>query len=129
MDSDTFSFIVWGVALAGIFLAFLLAYFRRRRRTDQMQLTELLNQFFQGDIAVDELRRRAGTVADRRFLQSSDFYALAVVAFQRAVDAARSRGVQFEQGEKKLLSSLAAIKNAFGLPDLYQIEAWRPGRE
>ena len=29
----------------------------------------------------------------------------------------------------KLLRLLAALKKEFGLTDLYQIEAWRPGRE
>jgi hypothetical protein len=129
MDSDILSYVVWGVLLAGVILWSLFAYLRRRRRADQMQLMELLNQFFRGDVPANELRPRADKMANRHFLQSSEFYALAVAAFQRAVDAARSRGVQFEQVERDLLSSLAMVKNAFGLPDLYQIEGWRAGRE
>jgi hypothetical protein len=36
---------------------------------------------------------------------------------------------QAKQGQRELLSAMAALKNEFGLPDLYQVEAWRPWRE
>jgi len=31
--------------------------------------------------------------------------------------------------ERRLLTSLADLKNEFGLPDRYRIEGWRAGRE
>ena len=50
-------------------------------------------------------------------------------AFQRAADAQLARHPHNVADENRLLRSLAALKEEFGLPDLYRIEAWRPGRE
>ena len=50
-------------------------------------------------------------------------------AFQRAADAHLAHYPHTKEDESKLLRSLAALKEEFGLPDLYRTEVWRPGRE
>ena len=50
-------------------------------------------------------------------------------AFQRAAAARLAHYQHTVVDENKLLRSLAALKGELGLPDLYRIEAWRPGRE
>jgi hypothetical protein len=54
---------------------------------------------------------------------------LATAAFHGAVDAKLEHQAHSEEDERKPLGLLAALKKEFGLTDLYQIEAWRPGRE
>jgi hypothetical protein len=52
-----------------------------------------------------------------------------IAAFQRAVDANFAHESHSQEDERKFLGLLAALKNEFGLTDLYQIEGWRAGRE
>ena len=66
---------------------------------------------------------------DYGFTGDGEFYALMTGAFQRAVDAQLAHHPHTTVDENKLLRSLAALKEEFRLPDLYRIEAWRPGRE
>ena len=65
---------------------------------------------------------------DYGFTGSAAFYALVTGAFQRVANAQLGHPYAVED-QNKLLRSLAALKEELGLPDLYRIEAWRPGRE
>ena len=88
---------------------------------------ELLNGYFQGDIDARQFARRLRELGEYGFTGGSEFYALMTAAFQRAA-AVRLALHQHTLGdESKLLRSLAALKGELGLPDLYRIEAWRPG--
>ena len=129
MDSDTIISIVRGALLAGIVIFIYLAYRHRRTRAKRLMLMDLLKRYFQGGVPADQLGPRSREIASRHFLQSSEFYSLAVAAFQGAADAELVSERHSKEGERKLLGLLAALKNEFGLPDRYQIEAWRPGRE
>jgi hypothetical protein len=61
-------------------------------------------------------------------MHSTELFALVTGAFQAAVDELAHRE-NFKEGERKLLSQLAALKKELGLTDLYQIEGWRAWRE
>ena len=63
------------------------------------------------------------------FTGGAQFYALVTGAFQRAADAQLAHHSHTKEVESKLLRSLAALKEEFGLPDCYRTEAGRPGRE
>ena len=76
----------------------------------------------------DQLGQRARKITSRHFTGTSEFYSLAIAAFQSAVDA-KVAHLHSEKDERKLLRLLAALKNEFGLTDRYQIEGWRAGRE
>jgi len=123
MDSDTVSGIIWGAALLGIALWAFFARYRRGHRFERLQTTELFSEYFQGKLSVDDLDRRIRKMAGRHFIQGPQFYSLAAAAFQSAADAARPAD------EKKLLNLFAALRHKFGLPDRYQTEGWRAGRE
>jgi hypothetical protein len=105
-------------------------YFRwnRRRRTKRLTM-ELLNGYFQGDIDARQFPRRMRESGDYGFTGAADFYALVTGAFQRAANAQLAHRPYTVEDQNKLLRSLATLKEEFGLPDLYRIEAWRPGRE
>ncbi len=126
MDSRTFSSIVGGAVLVGILTSGYFAHRRRWHRTKRPLIMELLKRYFQGDMPADQFGRRIREIADHHFTRSGEFYPLAVAAFQRAVDANQAHS---KEDERKLLSLLAALKNEFGLTDLYRIEARRTGRE
>jgi hypothetical protein len=128
MDSDTFSGIVWAVCLIVIAIGVFLAWHRRVRRTERLRTGELLNRYFGGDVSIDELDRRVRRVAGHDFLQGTEFYSVAVAAFQRAVDTIPAHK-QRTQDENKLLILFAALRNKFGMTERYKIEDWRPGRE
>jgi hypothetical protein len=66
---------------------------------------------------------------DYGFTGGAQFYALVTGAFQRAADAQLAHHSHTKEVESKLLRSLAALKEEFGLPDCYRTEAGRPGRE
>ena len=129
MDGDTIIGIVWGVLLVGILISIYFAYRRRRRRTKRVLIMDLLKRYFEGGMPTNQLGQRTREIASHRFTQSAEFFSLAIAAFQGAVDARLALKTLSEQDEKKLLSLLAALKKEFGLTDLYQIEAWRAGRE
>jgi hypothetical protein len=129
MDNDTFSSIVWGAALVGIFISIYFARRRRARRTSRLLIMELLKRYFQGDMPADQLGKRTREIADHHFMQNEEFHSLAVAAFHRAVDADFTTQPESRDGERKLLGLFAALKYEFGLTDLYQIEGWRAGRE
>ena len=129
MDSDTIISIVRGAVLAGILVFLYPAYRHRRLRAKRLMLMELLKRYFRGDVPADQLGARTREIVSRRFVQSSEFYSLAIAAFQGAADAKFADQGRSEANETRLLRLLAALKKEFGLPDRYQIEQWRPGRE
>jgi hypothetical protein len=125
MDRVTFVVIVLAVLAAGSAVYFL----RNRRRRAKRLTMEHLEQYFQGDIAADQFALRLRESGDYGFTGSAEFYALVTAAFQRAAEAKLAHRPHLVEDENKLLRSLAALKEEFGLPDLYRIEAWRPGHE
>ena len=100
----------------------------RRRRAKRLTI-ELLNGYFQGDIDARHFAQRLRESGDYGFTGRREFYALVTAAFQRAAAARLALHRHTVEDENKLLRSLAALKGELGLPDLYRIEAWRPGRE
>jgi len=129
MDADTFGTIVEGGAvLALIFISIYLLY-RRRRRNKRLFVTQTLKGYFHGDMPADKLARRIRETIGRYFMPDAELYALVIAAFQGAVDARFPGEAISKEGERKLFSMLAALKNALGLADLYRIEGWRAGRE
>ena len=56
------------------------------------------------------------------FTGGAEFYALVTRGFQRAADAQLGHHSHTMEDENKLLRSLAALKEEFGLPDRYRIE-------
>jgi len=129
MDNDTIIYLVWGACLIGLLLWLCIVYLRRRLRAKRLLLMTLFNGYFQGNVTADQLGRRAREIVSRRFTGSSEFYAIAIAAFQSATDATLTNRPPSVADERKLLSLLAALKTEFGLTDRYQIEAWRAGRE
>jgi hypothetical protein len=90
---------------------------------------ELLKRYFHGDMPADQLGQRTREITHHHFIQGAEFHSLAIEAFQGAVDQNFAHQSHSKAGERKLLGLLAALKNEFGLTDLYQIEGWRAGRE
>ena len=96
---------------------------------DKRLTMELLEGYFQGEIDARQFARRMQESGDYGFTGDGEFYALVTAAFQRAADAQLAHQPHTIEDESKLLRSLAALKQEFGLPDLYRTAAWRPGRE
>ena len=126
MNSETISYAVGAVAFFGVILLIYSVY-RSHRSRIELLITELLNQYFEGKISLDQLADHRRIIASRHFTQSAEFYSLAIDAFQRAVDAKIVDESLSKEDETKLLRSLAALKNEFGLTDLYKVEKQRPG--
>ena len=126
MNRVTVAIIVLAVLAVGSAAIYLL--WGRRRRAKRITI-ELLNGYFQGSIDAPQFARRLRESGDYGFTGSGEFYALVTAAFQRAAAARLALYQHTVEDENKLLRSLAALKEEFGLPDLYRIEAWRPGRE
>jgi hypothetical protein len=129
METDTIPIIVSAALLAGVLVGVYLAHRRRRHRFKRQLMMELLKAYFNGDVPADQLGRRAHQIVSEHSLQSPEFYSLAVAAFQSAMDARLTKRPYTEKDERTLFGLMARLKNVFGLPDLYRIEAWRPGRE
>jgi len=129
MDSDTIISIVQAVLLAAILLFIYLAYRHRRLRAKRVKMMDLLRRYFDGDVPAGQLGPRTRGIANRHFIQSPEFYSLAIAAFQGAADARLAPEHHSSEDERKLLGRLAALKTEFGLTDRYQIEGWRAGRE
>jgi hypothetical protein len=129
MDSETIIYIAWGALLGGILGSLLFARWRRQLRTERSLTTELLKGYFQGHMPAHQLGQRTREITTLHFLRSATFYSLVISAFQGAVDAEVIGQAHAKEDERKLMSLLAALKKEFGLADLYQIEAWRSGRE
>jgi hypothetical protein len=126
MNRVTVAIIVLAVLAIGSSAVYFLWNGRRRAKRLTM---ELLSGYFQGDIDARQFARRMRESGDYGFTGDAEFYALVTGAFQRAADAQLTHHPHTVVDQNKLLRSLAALKEEFGLPDLYRIEAWRPGRE
>jgi hypothetical protein len=126
MDRVTVVIIVLAVLAVGSAAVYFL--WNRRRRAKRLT-PELLKGYFQGDIDARQFARRVRESGDYGFTGGAEFYAMVTAAFQRAADAQLAHHPHAMEDESNLLRSLAALKEEFGLPDLYRIEAWRPGRE
>ena len=129
MDIETFGSIVWTAALVGAVISIYLARRHRRLRIKRLLILELLKDYFQGEISADQLGQRTREITGRGFTQSTEFHSLAVAAFQRAIDAKLADQSHSWEDKRKLLGLFAALKNEFGLTELFQVEAWRAGRE
>jgi hypothetical protein len=102
---------------------------RLRLRETGRRMGEALAGYFGGDMPLDELMRRAREFASLSFLGGSECQALVQAAFQRAADAKLAGKAHSLEDEKRLLSALAALRSAFGLPERYKNEGWKAGRE
>src|SRR5208282_3874034 len=80
-----------------------------RLRETKRRMGEFLAGYFNGDLPLDQLGRRAREVASGSFMGSPECHALEI--------------------EKQRLTALADVKSEFGLPDRYQNEGWKAGRE
>ena len=129
MDIEPFSIIVWTVTLVGAVISIYLAHHHRRLRIKRLRILELLKGYFRGDMPADQLGQRAREITSRGFMQGTEFHSLAVIAFQRAIDAKLADPSHSREEEKKLLGLFAALKNQFGLTDLFHVETSRAGRE
>ena len=90
---------------------------------------EFLAGYFSGDLPLDQLARQAQEVASPSFMGSPECQALVQAAFQRSAEAKLAGTAHSLEIEKQLLVALADLKSEFGLPDRYQSEGWRAGRE
>jgi hypothetical protein len=126
MDRVTVVIIVLAVLAVGSTAVYFLW---NRRRCAKRLAMELLKGYFHGDIDARQFARRMRESGEYGFTGGAEFYALVTGAFQRAADAQLTHHPDTNEGESKLLRSLAALKEEFGLPDCYRIEPWRPGRE
>jgi len=127
MDERT----VFDACAAALIAALLVAsYFvrRLRLRETKRRMEEFLTGYFNGDLPLEQLARRAREVASPRFMGSPEFQALVQAAFQRAAEAKLAGKAPLEI-EKQLLAALAAVKSEFGVPDHYRSKGWRAGRE
>ena len=129
MKIETISIIASGVLLAVALVVFYAGYLRRRHHLRRLLIMDLLREYFKGNVPAQQLKQRTREIASRHFTDSNEFYALAVSAYQGAADSALALQGHAKQGERKLLSAMANLQREFGLPDRYQVEAWRPGRE
>ena len=118
-----------GAALVAALLvaAYIIRWLRLRQTKRRMG--EYLASYFDGDLPFDHLARRAGEVASRRFLGSPECQALVQSAFQRSAEAKLAGKAYSLETERKLLTALADVKSEFGLPERYQNEGWKAGRE
>ncbi len=122
--TGTIVIVVAALAAAIVFLVNRLRRLRARR-----PMMELLSAYFRGEASLDQIARRAREVVPRHFTSGDEFQSLAVAAFQSAAEAKLARKPHSMKDESELLHLLAALKNEFGLPDRYQVEGWRAGRE
>ena len=115
-----FCLIVLGAILAGVI------YWNRRLHAAR-QIDGLLEEYFQGKMPVGQLGQRARALASQAFFGGSTFFALAVSAFQHAIDVTRAKQASLRD-EDELMRRLADLKREFGVTERYKFEG-RPGRE
>ena len=118
------------VSVAAFIVALLIAFYAfrwLRLRQIRPRVRESLAGYFNGDIGLSELAKHTREMAGRRFAASPELQALVQEAFQHAVET-KLKPYSLEV-ERKLLTALAAAKTEFGLPDRYQSEGWKAGRE
>jgi hypothetical protein len=129
MKIDTITLIISAALLAAALIVLVAGHLRRRHRLRQLLVMDLLKSYFRGDLSTNQLGPRTRETAGRHFARSDEFYALAVAAFQSAVDTTLTQQTHTAQGDRKLLNKMATLQREFGLTDRYQVEAWRPWRE
>jgi hypothetical protein len=120
------------VGVLALLAALLLVFYGFRRvrlRLTKRRFEEFLEGYFNGDIGLDQLASRAREGAGRRFTVSPEFQSLVQAAFQRAAETKLVSAAHSLDVEKSLMTALAAVKTEFGLPDRYQNEGWKAGRE
>ncbi len=126
---DRVTAIVWGLVALAAILAFVIYWNRRlrtARRIDKL-LGELLEEYFQGRMPVDQLGQRTRAIASRAFFGGPTFFALAASAFQHATDVKRAKQANSKE-EDELMRLFGDLKREFGVPERYRLEE-RPGRE
>ena len=128
MDLTITSGEVFGALIVALLIVAFLVRRRRLLQTER-QLRAFLARYFNGEISLDQLAGQARKVASRQFIGSAEFQSLTQAAFQHAAETRLDRQAHSLEAEKKLLTALAALKSEFGVPDRYQSEGWRPGRE
>ncbi|HTR14923.1 MAG TPA: hypothetical protein VMI72_17155 [Roseiarcus sp.] len=117
---------VCAVCAAAVVIGYLL---HRHRHTRYGRLIRgPLEEYFAGQMEVGQLGRRARETVGRSYLAGNEFFAEAVAAYQRAMDAVRAKK-RPGLNEDKLIRLLAALRNEFGLTERYKNEGWRAGRE
>ena len=122
--------VIFQIACAVCAAAVVIAYLVHRSRQGRYRrlMEGPLEEYFAGQVEIGQLGRRARETVGRGFLSGNEFFAEAVAAFQRAVDAARA-DKRPGQDEDKLVRLLAALRNEFGLTERYKNEGWKAGRE
>ncbi len=128
MDESTAINVGVATLVAALLIAAYIVRGRRLRETKR-RMGELVADYFNGDLPLDQLARRAREVASRSFIGSPECQALVQGAFQRAAEAKLVGKTPSLDAEKKLLTALAAVRAEFGLPERYQNEGWKAGRE
>ena len=128
MDERTVMNIGAAVLIAALLVAAYVIRWLRLRETKR-RMGEYLAGYFNGDLPLVELARRAREIASRRFTGSPECQALVQAAFQRSAEAKLAGKAHSLETEKKLLTALAAVRSEFGLPERYQNEGWKAGRE
>jgi hypothetical protein len=114
--------------VAALLIAAYIIHWLRLRQTKQ-RMEQFLAEYFNGDLPLDQLARRAREVASRSFIGSRDCQALVQAAFQRSAEAKLVGEAYSLEIEKRLLAALADVRSEFGLPERYRSEGWRAGRE
>lgn len=102
---------------------------RLKLRQTKQRMEQFLAEYFNGDLPLDQLARRAREVASPSFIGSRDCQALVQAAFQRSAEAKLVGKAYSLEIEKQLLAALADVRSEFGLPERYRSEGWRAGRE
>jgi hypothetical protein len=128
MDERTVINVGAAALIAALLVAAYVIRWLRLRLTKQ-RMGECLAGYFNGDLPLDQLARRAQEVANRRFMGSPECQALVQAAFQHSAEAKLASKAHSLEAEKKLLTALAEVKSEFGLPDRYRNEGWKAGRE
>jgi hypothetical protein len=128
MDERTVMNVGAAALVAALLAALYLIQWLRLRQTKQ-RMEECLAGYFNGDLPLDQLARRAQEIASRRFTGSPECQALVQAAFQRSAEAKLAGSAHSLEIEKKLLTALAEVRSEFGLPERYQSEGWKAGRE
>ncbi len=128
MDNSTAINLGVAVLVAALVVAAYVIHSLRLRQTKR-RMGEFLAGYFSGDLPLDQLARQAQEVASPSFMGSPECQALVQAAFQRSAEAKLAGTAHSLEIEKQLLVALADLKSEFGLPDRYQSEGWRAGRE
>ncbi len=128
MDERTVMNVGAAALVAALLVAAYIIRWHRLRETKR-RMGECLAGYFNGDLPLDQLARRAQEIASRRFMGSPECQALVQAAFQRSAEAKLGGKAHSLEIEKQLLTALAAVRSEFGLPDRYQNEGWKAGRE